>query len=210
MKKIILTITVILLSAVCAKAQFNIGGSASFNISTINPESEEDKEVSNSFSISPSVGYQLSEKWEVGISLAFNNSDSKLPLFLDDGQGNIGNLIVYESKTKEYRISPYVRYLIVKSNKFSLHGFFNVYAGVGKVETDFIFTNGNDYTLWGANICPVLMFDLSNKFTLFANLDLFNLGFSQNKMKNKHTTTEFNFKVDTNDILPAIGVIYKF
>jgi len=212
MKKIILTVAIALSGIISINAQFNIGGSVNFNTSIMKPDMEDkDKEVSNSFSISPSIGYRLNEKWEVGISLTVNSFDSKQLMFLTDNEGNIGDMIVNESNTKESLIGTYVRYRIVKFNKFSVHGFFKVYAGRGESENSFLFSMGNsNYTLWGANICPVLMFDLSNKFSILANVNFLNLGFSQSKIKNQHTTTEFNFIANTNDILPAIGLIYKF
>ena len=171
----------------------------------------EDKETSNSFSLSPSIGYRLNENWEVGISLTANGFNSKQPMFITDNEGNLGDMIINESKTKEYIIGFFTRYQIVKFNKFSIHSFFYVYAGKGESENTFLFSRGNsEYILWGANICPVLMFDLSNKFTAFANLDFLNLGFSQNKIEKQYTTTKFNFITNTDNILPAIGLIYKF
>jgi len=211
MKKTILSIIIALSSIISVNAQFNIGGSVSFNTSIMKPEMGGDKEVSNSFSVSPSIGYRLNEKWEVGISLTINSFDSKQPLFSVSNEGNFVDMTVNETKAKEYFIETYVRYQLVRFNKFSIHGLFNVYAGKGESENTFFSLKENtDYTLWGANICPVLMFDLSNKFSVFANLNFLNLGFSQYKIKGRHTTTEFNFITNINDILPAIGLIYKF
>ena len=210
MKKIILSIALFLSGIIPVNAQFNIGGSVNFNTSTIKPESE-DKVTSKSFSISPSVGYRLNEKWEVGISLAANNFDSKQLLFMADGNGNISDMLMNESNTKEYLMGTYIRYKFVEFYKFSIHGLFNIYAGKGKSENTFLFSKGNsEHTLWGVSICPVGMFDLSNKFTIFANLNFFSLGIFQNKVKEQHTTTEFNFMTDANNILPAIGLIYNF
>ena len=183
-----------------------------FSASRIKSESDNDKETANSFSISPSIGYRFNEKWEVGILLTFNKFNNKEPnySFYTDNEGTTAEMIINETKTKEYLAGAYVRRQIVRFNKFSVHGLFDIYVGKGNLERSFLLSSGYDYTLWGTNICPVLMFDLSNKFTVFANLNFLNLGLSSSKIKNLSTTTEFNFVVNANDILPAIGLIYKF
>ena len=211
MKKIILSIAVALSGIISVNAQFTIGGSVNFSTGLISPAKEKDNEVSGSFSLSPTIGYRLNDKWEVGVSLTANIFDSKNAMVMTDNEGNFGELIVNESKTKEYFIGTYARYRIVKLNKFSVCGYFNVYAGKGKSDNRYlIFSGESEHTQWGATICPVGMFDLSNKITLFANLNFLSLDFSQNKIKNQQTTTKLNFLADTNNILPAIGFIYKF
>jgi hypothetical protein len=211
MKKLLLSISIALSGVISANAQFIVGGSVSFNTSAISySETGKDTEKASSFSITPSIGYRLNDKWEIGLSATVNNSDSKQPLLLFDNDGNLAGIVVWETDTKEYLINPYVRYLIVKFNKFGVHGLFNIFAGKGKTEGSFLSTANTEYTVWGANIRPVLMFDLSNRFTIVSNLDFFNLGFSQNKMKEKYTTTAFDFIVNTKDILPSIGFIYRF
>ncbi|GHT77669.1 hypothetical protein AGMMS50262_19290 [Bacteroidia bacterium] len=210
MKKIILSTLIALLSIVSANAQFYIGGSFGYNSSTTKPE-EGDKIKSSSFTISPEVGYHLNDKLELGLAVSVNPSTSNTIITV--GRENI----VTATKTQIFLAAPYLRYSLFKFNKFNVLGSVILIAGKGRTETEIensIFGIGNateiKYTIFGASIYPTVIYDLSNKVAVFSNLNFFKLGFSQTKIKDGNTTTDFSFALDANDILLTIGLMYKF
>jgi hypothetical protein len=209
MKKISSIIVIASLSIVSVSAQWYIGGSLDFNNTTIKSE-QEDKVTSSSFSISPEVGYRLNSKLEVGISVLANFSTSKTLVSWWDVEGNFIEKTEEKSKVREYYIAPYFRYSIVKFNKLNLLGHINIYTGTGEMNDGRIMLSTKKYMSWGVNIYPVLIYDLSNKFALFSNLNFLNFGFSQTKIKDEDTTTGFSSTLDAYDILPSIGLLYKF
>ncbi|MDR2037315.1 MAG: hypothetical protein LBQ60_05270 [Bacteroidales bacterium] len=206
MKKIISSTLVALLGIISASAQYYIGGSFSFNRSASQPK-EGDKTTTSSFSISPEMGYRLSDKIELGMAIFTNFSTAYNTIIWIDIYGEL-KFEDREAKTKEFQVTPYLRYSFIKLGKLNISGTVNFHAGYGVVER--IGNDNTKYTHWGTSIHPTIIYHLFDNWTVFSHLKFFNLGFFQTKIKDEKTTTEFNFDLDAYNILPSIGLIYKF
>ena len=189
------TILIMLASVLCTgfvNAQVYLGCSLCFNTNTAKPEVG-DKTTTTSFSFAPEVGYSLSSKFDIGIALGISNSKTKT-----------GNL---EDKSNEWAIAPYARYSVVEFGKFSVLGQADLFIAGGE-------RNSQKFTSFGLDIHPVLKYDLSDRFSLLTNLNLLNFGFSQTKIKDVRTTTNFGLGIYSDDVATlgaiSVGFIYKF
>jgi hypothetical protein len=189
------TILVMLVSVLCTgfvNAQVYLGGALGVNTGTTKPEVG-DKTTTTSFSFSPEVGYSFSPKFDIGIALAISNLKTKF-----------GN---NENKSNAWGVAPYARLSVVEFGKFSVWGQGILFVGGGK-------ENNQKATSFGLTVQPVLKYNLSDHFSLLANLNFLNLGFSQTKIKDVSTTTNFGFGVDAGNVATlgaiTVGFVYKF
>jgi hypothetical protein len=233
MKKITLIIAVILSSTVLASAQFYIGGSL-----ILYSESQGIKDLDNSthptntFYISPEVGYILNEKMAIGLSVPMDISSSKSSNIGMDIDGNLRAEGINKTNSKRFEIAPYFRYSILKRGKFDLFGMASAYANTAKTELNLVYdydygygshhsesiSNVKTFT-WGLRICPVLMYNFSSRLSLLAYPNLLHSGFYQERVtrnygfgENEYTTIRnvFDLRINTNNLIPSIGFIYKF
>jgi hypothetical protein len=192
MKKTILITLISVLGMGIANAQIYLGGSVGFGTNTTKPENG-DKTTTTSFSFAPEVGYSLNSNFELGIALAIANSKTKF-----------GNA---EDKSNSWAIAPYARLSVVEFGNFSVWGQAGLFVGGGE-------EHGLKGTSFGLGIQPVLKYNLSDHFSLLANLNFLNFGFSQTKIKDVSTTTNFGFNVDSYDVTTlgniSVGFVYKF
>lgn len=190
------------LGAVSANAQWYVGGSVGFGIS--NDEADADgleTEKTIGFSLIPEIGYSVNEKLDAGISLGFSTAKTD----------NVGYADGVESKTNSWEVAPYVRYSVVEFGKFSILAKGSIFVNGGKTEVN---NDENKFTAFGLNVKPVLAFNLSEKFSLLADLNFAGLEFSRTDNKDRNTVTNFGFGIDTNNVANTgdilIGFAYKF
>ncbi|MDR0863811.1 MAG: porin family protein [Candidatus Symbiothrix sp.] len=210
MKKVILSIVVALLGIVSVNAQFYVTGALGYSSSNTKTD-DGGKLDSHSFTIAPAIGYYLNDKLEIGLSVVEQSTTSQPIMTL------AGVYVFTETKTQMLSVAPYLRYSVFKFNKFSVLGSVSIYAGKGKIEnknaslySGATETTKQTETVWGASIYPTLRYDLSNKIAIFSHLTFLQLGYSQTKIEDGHTTNNFDFIANATDIVPAIGVMYKF
>jgi long-subunit fatty acid transport protein len=211
MKKVFLLMVVAVFGMTTANAQLYLGGSLGF-------ESEKEKEAESkttTFTIAPEVGYSVSDKLDVGISLGILNS--KLEKSFYEFQGM--NAFFDEVKLSGWEVAPYVRYNMVQFGNFSVLAKASIAFGGGKATVKIAGQEQEGkLSIIGVNIAPVLKYTLSDKFDLLANLNFMSVGFNQQKVKDGETTTNFGLNVDSNDVanlnggeVPfTIGFAYKF
>ena len=237
MKKTILSIVIALSSIILAKAQLYVGGSLSLNMSSQKVENVDNStNPSYYFSISPEIGYSLNKKIDIGVMLSALFSSSKQANIGIDIENNLRVGGIGEIKSKNFEVAPYIRYSFLKWRKFNVLGMANIYVNTGKTEYNSVYSYDYEYesgsgsvyseskskmesTAWGIRIRPVLQYSFSDKFLLLSQLNLFRLGFSQQRNKTMFNlegaeytriTTGFDLGIDTYNILPSIGFIYKF
>ena len=200
MKRNILVVFVALFGIISAKAQFYLSGSMGVNISSSKGGGEETM-FTKSFSITPELGYILNEKVDVGIAVHFLSGKEKD--------------IVDEIQYSELGVVPFVRYSLIHFEKLNVLGRAGLFANNGNTK------NSNDPKIknfsFGLNVNPVLEYDLSDRFTLYTDLNFMGINFSRSNSKignNKMSTTGFNFNIDTDNVLSAenftIGISYNF
>jgi len=219
MKKTISSIIITLFGLISANAQYYIGGSLSLNVSSQSVEQMNNKSnPSYSFSLSPEIGYSLNEKMDIGLLFSIGTSSSKISSI---GLNPDGYWIGFtnDSNTKSFQISPYFRYSFVKWKRFNLLGSINAQLSSAKIKSEdssfWESSSESKQTSWGVTIHPVLIYDLSDRWALISHLNFFRFGFSQVKTETDtppatSIETGFNLGIDTNNVIPAIGFIYKF
>ena len=132
MKKLLLVLTVGLLAAFSANAQWYVGGSLS-----IQPGAATDKDGNDALGleIAPEVGYILNDKMAIGATLSYDNT------FF--GGGSI------------FSIAPYFRYFLLEMGPVSL--FVD-----GQLELDFANMGGESQTGFGVGVAPGLSIPLND------------------------------------------------
>ncbi|MDH8702185.1 hypothetical protein M2138_001545 [Dysgonomonadaceae bacterium PH5-43] len=131
MKKVFLLMAVALVS-LTASAQFYAGGSLGFW--------NDDDADETAFFIAPEVGYNLNEKWSVGLELGYFNEDA------------VG--------VATFAASPYARYTYFNQDRLSLF----VDGGFGFSYKD----QDNDETGFNIGLQPGVAVSLTEKFSLVA------------------------------------------
>ena len=207
MKKIILMAGLVI-AGMTVNAQFYVGGS--LGIGTNSESNKDGKKVGTSevdFSIAPEVGYALSEKMDVGLFFNFG-SNTRNDYSTPD---NVGR----KTTTTEWGVSPYVRYSFISFGKLDLRGRLALNLSGGSTEVDNNGTkNERSFSAFGASIVPLVLYNLSDKFALYTQLNFLGVDFESNKVKDGNTTTTFNFGVDTDNVATLgnvrLGFVYKF
>lgn len=143
MKKFILA-AFVAATSICANAQVWMGGSLGFNINN----SKASDVQTTSFEIAPTVGYTLSDKWDIALELAYRNVST-------DVKGS--------KSVDTFEIMPFARYTFAKSGIAS----FFVDGGVGVGST------ASDNTTFKVGLRPGVKVELSHKVELDAKLGWF-------------------------------------
>lgn len=221
MKKILLSMAMLAFIG-SANAQLWFGGSVGFNSNSdkdvIKAGGQEikSKSVANSFSLSPKVGFQISDDLAVGARLTFTSAKT-----FPDKEDNANNW----TKSSTVSFAPFARYTFASFGKFALKGVAEMSFGVespkssahvgGKTQT----TNGDKTTTIALNVYPMVSYTISDHFDLEAGLNFFGLSASSATTKdaddsnNKETVNSFGLMGNSDNVLTVgrvtIGFIYK-
>jgi hypothetical protein len=176
MKKILMTLVAVAM-ATTMNAQWYVGGTVGYNYTK-----DKNTDVkSNTFVITPELGYNLNEKWAVGMKIgyAYNKVD--------------------DAKSNEFVVNPYARYTFVKLDKvnFFVDGGFE-YNYV-KVEDDS--ANG-----FGISFKPGVAVNLNEKISFVAHVG--NFGWSSAKAKNAKSVQSVDLGLNLTSV--DFGLYYNF
>ena len=191
MKKIIITSLVAMMAATGANAatEWFVGGSVGLGY---------EKDDFIAFNIAPEVGYNVTDKFDVGAMVKFAQWDDKAP-GADYTETSFGGGL-------------FARYNVVSFGNFNvlLKGIvyvdlYNISAGSTDIDT----------TTFGAKVLPMVTYQLSESFSLFAELNFLNVGIEKVTSDVKAwETTSAGFNIDTNDVKNTadiqIGFNYHF
>ncbi len=163
--------------ATTMNAQWYVGGTVGYNYTK-----DKNTDVkSNTFVITPELGYNLNEKWAVGMKIgyAYNKVD--------------------DAKSNEFVVNPYARYTFVKLDKvnFFVDGGFE-YNYV-KVEDDS--ANG-----FGISFKPGVAVNLNEKISFVAHVG--NFGWSSAKAKNAKSVQSVDLGLNLTSV--DFGLYYNF
>jgi len=164
MKKIMMTLAAVAVAATM-NAQMYIGGNLGFN--TNKDKTDPADEVTfTGFSIQPEIGYQLDDKFGVGIVLGFETNKTK-------HEGTINN-IAYSSDVKStaFMIKPYLRYQCFNAGKF------NVFVDGGLNFETISRDNMKNEMDFGLFVSPGIAYNVTEKWSIVAHLNnMFTLGY---------------------------------
>ena len=164
MKKIMMTLADVCVAATM-NAQAYIGGNLGFSTSKdkTNPA---DEQTVTGFTIQPEFGYQLDDKFGVGIVLGYQSNKTK-------HEGTINN-VAYSTDVKgsSFSIKPYLRYQCFTAGKF------NVFVDGGLNFKTTSADNMKSAMDFGLFVSPGIAYSVNEKWSIVAHLnDMFNLGY---------------------------------
>ena len=213
MKKFFL-ITVLFLSIITANAQYYIGGSLGLNGSSGRNSEGKKVGVSNfNFSISPEIGQNISEKWDLGISLNFLTNSRKSFQRPDDMTSKTNSLGI--------GLSPYVRYSFYKIGNFNVLGKLALNCFGNTIKSFDAEGKENDKqssTNLGLNLSPLLFYNLTDCISIYTQLNFMGLDYtyamSKRDGKKTGSSSSFNIGGNTDNLATfdqvRLGFVYKF
>ncbi|MES2487834.1 MAG: outer membrane beta-barrel protein [Bacteroidota bacterium] len=152
----------------------------------------------NQFTVSPKVGYFVSDNIALGVSLSYISSTE------DTYDGNFG---VYEQKTTGFEAGAFGRYYFMPASRFSV--FAQVYAGyaTAKYEVE-VYQMESKANGFGFEFAPGFNYFVSDHFAIETTFGL--LGYNSIKPDNAgaESTDSFNIGLDLANI--NFGIVYKF
>lgn len=222
MKKILLVALLLTgMSAMQAQeSKFYAGGTLGLTWSKVSDDGGSQSGVSAK--IMPEVGYNLNDKWSVGVALGYshgyaafggidfndlksiaNTVASTAADVASDGVG--AGSVSIQGKLNSFRFAPYARYNFWETGKFK----FFVEGSLGYIHVGLNRDSSSDMTLnvVELNIRPGFSFDASKKITLLAKVG--SLGFIYGKEKESGTKiSRVGFDMDSYNVL--LGMNYNF
>lgn len=187
MKKLFLSL-VALLATVAASAQVYVGGEVGLWRNT------EDNHTS--FTVAPQVGYNINDKWAVGLEFAYTHE------YLNGLKANAAG------------VAPYARYTVAKAGPVS----FLLDGGVGFATCKYKYDKheSDSYNAWQIGISPAVKVSLTKKVDFIASLGF--LGYRDNDDSSDFDGDKvaapafgekgFGFSFSSNDL--KFGVVYNF
>jgi len=215
MKKVIITFIMLAAAITAANAQFFVEGSVGVSHHSDKLSSGAEDPLSRSwFSVSPQVGYWLNDDIAVGTRVSFDGSIAKNAL---DDPNNPGQTI--DRWMPRWEFSVFCRYKLWGTEKFSLLVDGSISAGTVSVKYRTTRETVSRTRSIGFSVHPAITYELTDRFSIIANLDFLRLGFisqTTEEMKTdiKLRQTRFNFSTQSaifgriGDI--RIGFIYNF
>ena len=190
MKKIMMT-----LAAVCVAATMNaqvyVGGSLGFN----SKHSGALDKSFTTFTIAPEVGYNLNEKWAVGVALGFTTGD--LMTFTDKFGGT------YNGKATAFEIKPYARYTFAKLDNFNFFIDGAVWYSNANLKDNDVKVN-----TFGIALQPGVAYNVNDKISLVAHIG--SLGFESQKPNYDGAKADTEFGLGVSGSALSFGLYYNF
>ncbi len=165
-----------------------------------------DSEHASLFSVAPEFGWKYDEKWDFGVMAKFGHEHKYLP----DNYGMDGEAYAYG-------VGAFARYKLAEFGDAKL-------LLKGSVGMDFVTLSPEDDAIdaetmvsINASVVPMVTYDVSDSFTLFANLNFLGMsaGYSfENKDLGVADSWRFGAAVDANNVVNTgdfqIGFYYNF
>ncbi len=195
MKKSLLIVLLVVFAGVSANAQLFIGGGIGINVNSTDNTSE------FGFNLFPEVGYSLNDRFDIGIDVGFGINSQKQEVLT----------LITKTTTTNWSIAPYARYAVFQYKKFSIlgKGSLMVFGNGTKTKTGDATPVRDSSTGFGIEILPMLTYDLTQKFTLYTELNFLTLGLSTSR-----GVTSFRLGADADNLVNVgdirIGFFYKF
>ena len=151
MKKIVLTSLLAVFAAASANAaDYFVGGAASLKLND---------EHTNVMGIAPEVGWKYNDNWDFGIGAGFMYNRDLTPADLVD------------TDRYEYGVDLFARYKVAQWGNFKLLLKGTVGADFATYSSEMDAIDGETSIALGASIAPMVTYDVSEAFTLYANLN---------------------------------------
>ena len=190
MKKLLIIVSLIF-TGIAVNAQWYMGADINLSASQTKNDKGDKKTSSSSFGAYADIGYQLSDKLDIGVDYGGTIGVSK------------NHISDTKTETANWLLSPYLRYSLIQAGNFEL-----------LAKGSLILEGSKTYTQVGLQAVPVLAYNLNDHIVLQANLNFFSFGISRNKEKDGDARFNFNVGGNTNNVATlgglTIGFLYKF
>ncbi len=175
MKKILLTLT-LAVASLAASAQVYLGGEVGFW--------RDYQDNQTTFSLAPEVGYNLSDKWALGIALGYQH--------------------VYTEGTKinAFTVNPYARWTYASFGPVNLFLDGGFDFGTYKVKD-----GGDAVNAWGIGVKPGLAVNLTEKLSFVAHVGFLGFRDADDELSSVYNRG-FGFDLDGNSL--QFGLYYNF
>lgn len=151
MKKIVLTSLLAVFAAASANAaDYFVGGAASLKLND---------EHTNVMGIAPEVGWKYNDNWDFGIGAGFMYN------------GDLASADLVDIDRYEYGVDLFARYKVAQWGNFKLLLKGTVGADFATYSSEMDAIDGETSIALGASIAPMVTYDVSEAFTLYANLN---------------------------------------
>lgn len=151
MKKIVLTSLLAVFAAASANAaDYFVGGAASLKLND---------EHTNVMGIAPEVGWKYNDNWDFGVGAGFMYN------------GDLASADLVDIDRYEYGVDLFARYKVAQWGNFKLLLKGTVGADFATYSSDMDAIDGETSIALGASIAPMVTYDVSEAFTLYANLN---------------------------------------
>lgn len=203
MKKSLLALLFAVALAVPALAEnMWIGGNLSYQSSSLKGGS---KDVdANMFTIQPEFGYNLNEKWDIGLDLSYSS-----------GKGTIGEQFGIELPTakepnsiSKFGIAPFARYHVMQIGDFDVMLKGSLFYSKAEIEN----VEGSDKTKmtgYGIAIAPVISYSINETWSIGCTLNFLELAYAHYSDDDNSDYKVDNFGFNLNDG-SIIGVNFSY
>lgn len=225
MKKIILTLSLVVFAAGISNAQWYIGGG--IGVKSSSSDLNGYRQFSGTmFTFSPRVGYVINDSFLMGIELNYGyyksqDLDSELAEYL--GFPDLPIFAPSDGSMNSFSIRPYFRYNFVKMGRFAIG------AELGLAYTNMKPKNAEESSPdlgikmngFSMDISPIVTFAINKHWWIETKLDILGLNYDVMTVKSvnssdmgKITYNDFNFGFDMDNLLTLggikLGVVYRF
>lgn len=217
MKKILMAAALVV-AANMASAQMFIGGAIDFNTkaSKISFDGEDSKQPSTtSFAIFPEIGFAAGDRWDLGLEFGVGVTSINQRDVAPDAD---------KATQTTWKVAPFARFSAIEfcKGKFEvlLKGSIG-YNGASVKNYEFQGEAIEEATMagFGINITPMIAYNISDRFTILANINCLRVGFDYTcvdikDVDTKVKTTEFGIGANMGNLLNTsnfqLGFEYKF
>ena len=216
MKRAIILCIILTAITTAGNAQYFVEGSVAVEYNDATPTFpgyQPEKQYADSYwSVSPLIGYQLSDDFAVGAKANFNRGN-------DWSLYSGGEPVGYEKIISRWSFAIFCRYKIWGIEKLSLLVEGSIDTGGGSTEEKKGSVNKKIETRssFGVGASPLITYDISEKWSITTTSSLFYLGFGHETVKNEETGIKtkypaysFNARSSLAAIPYTIGFIYHF
>ena len=190
MKKLFV-IASLLFAGITVNAQWYIGSRFDIGAGQVKNDNGDKRTSEIGIGVYADIGKKLTDVWDFGVFYGGT---------VDFYKNHISNT---KTESAHWLLSPYVRYSFYQIGAFEL-----------LARGSLTFEGTKSYNEIGLRLAPVIAYNLNERISLQANLNLFNCGLVYHKVKNGNASTTFNLGGNSNNVANLgnlrIGFIYKF
>jgi hypothetical protein len=214
MKKLFITLALAAATFVGANAQFFVGGGLAFeygkgkNLNGFNTNADG---AAYGFEIAPIVGYNISDKFLVGLQFGVSVGKAEVGGLLNRYDFDEAVTVAFAAGSQKFlgwQVTPFARYNFAKVGNFTFSGQANIDLNGTKFDDSDVSTFG-----FGINIVPVVNYAFNEHWSIEGQLGFASIGYNFNKIDagspEDPTIHNFGFGVNQGKTI-EVAAVYTF